>query len=188
MQAVEARVDKDAIMYADAFLSCEGLAEWGWRCHYGVRHGDDEFVQSGERRNRIEGIESFRGYAKNRLVKYQGSRPGRLLPPPEGMRVRIRHARPEHAWIHAQETPHKTTQPVETLATQTPTHPLTPDPAPACHTQQTTRHADRTPAHPNRNTTRTPHPDKPKTPTNGNVRGTTVSHASCCGPHACMRR
>ena len=40
------------------------------RCRVG--HGENGFVERGNPGDRIDGIESFWGYAKNRLVKYQG--------------------------------------------------------------------------------------------------------------------
>lgn len=72
MQVIEEKVDKGSTMYTDGFSSYDGLVDWGYRHHYRVRHGEDEFVERGNSRNHINGIESFWGYAKNRLVKYQG--------------------------------------------------------------------------------------------------------------------
>ena len=69
---VERRVDKESIVYTDGFSSYDGLVDWGYRRHYRVNHGADEFVERGNRRNHVNGIESFWGYAKNRLVKFQG--------------------------------------------------------------------------------------------------------------------
>ena len=72
MSVVERRVDKEAIVYTDGFASYDGLVDWGYRRHYRVNHGADEFVERANRRNHVNGIESFWGYAKNRLVKFQG--------------------------------------------------------------------------------------------------------------------
>lgn len=72
MQVIEGKVSKDSTMYTDGFASYDGLVDWGYRHHYRVNHGADEFVERGNPRNHINGIESFWGYAKNRLVKYQG--------------------------------------------------------------------------------------------------------------------
>lgn len=72
MQAVEGRVDKSSTPHADGFASYDGLVDWGRRHHYRVRHGKSKFVGRGEPGNRIDGMEGFWGYARNRLVKYRG--------------------------------------------------------------------------------------------------------------------
>ncbi len=72
MQVTDGKVAKDAIMYTDGFKSYDGLVDWGYRHYYRVNHGDNEFVELANRRNHINGIESFWGYAKNRVVKFQG--------------------------------------------------------------------------------------------------------------------
>ena len=72
MSVVERQVDKEAIVYTDGFASYDGLVDWGYRRHYRVNHCADEFVERSNRRNHVNGIESFWGYAKNRLVKFQG--------------------------------------------------------------------------------------------------------------------
>ena len=72
MQVINDKVDKDSIMYTDGFSSYDGLVDWGYRRHYHVNHSTDEFVAASNHRNHVNGIESFWGYAKNRLVKFQG--------------------------------------------------------------------------------------------------------------------
>lgn len=72
MQVIEGKVSKGSIMYTDGFASYDGLVDWGCKRHYGVSRCENEFVERGNPGNRINGIESFWGYAKNRLVKYQG--------------------------------------------------------------------------------------------------------------------
>ena len=72
MQVIEGKVSKDSTMYTDGFASYDGLVDWGYKHHYRVSHGENEFVERGNPGNHINGIESFWGYAKNRLVKYQG--------------------------------------------------------------------------------------------------------------------
>ena len=72
MQVIEGKVSKESTLYTDGFSSYDGLVDWGYRHHYRVSHGENEFVELANRRNHINGIESFWGYAKNRLVKYQG--------------------------------------------------------------------------------------------------------------------
>ena len=41
----------------------------GYEKHFRVHHGDNEFARGSQH---INGIESFWGYAKNRLVKFNG--------------------------------------------------------------------------------------------------------------------
>lgn len=72
MQVIEGKVSKDSIMYTDGFAPCDGLVDWGCKHHYGVSRGESEFAGRGNPGNRINGIEGFWGYAKDRLVKYQG--------------------------------------------------------------------------------------------------------------------
>lgn len=74
MQVISGKVDKDSVMYTDGFRVYDGLVDWGYKHHYRVNHGNDEFVEKGNPGNHINGIESFWGYAKNRLVKFQGVR------------------------------------------------------------------------------------------------------------------
>lgn len=71
-RVIEGKASKDPIMCTDGFAPCDGLVDWGHKHHYRVSRGENEFVERGNPGNRINGIESFRGYAKNRLVKYQG--------------------------------------------------------------------------------------------------------------------
>lgn len=59
-------------MYADGFASCDGLVGWGCRHHCRVSRGENGSVERGNPGDRIDGIEGFWGYAKDRLVKYQG--------------------------------------------------------------------------------------------------------------------
>ena len=72
MRVIEGKVSKDPIMRTDGFASCDGLVDWGCKRHYRVGRGENGFVERGNPGNRIDGIESFWGYAKSRLVKYQG--------------------------------------------------------------------------------------------------------------------
>ena len=70
MQVIEGKVDKDATMYTDGFRSYDGLVDWGYKHHYRVNRGENEFVNFDDSSNHINGIESFWGYAKNRLLKF----------------------------------------------------------------------------------------------------------------------
>lgn len=72
MQVIEQKVDKESVVYTDGYRSYDGLVDWGYKHHYRVNHGQDEFVSKANKRNHVNGIESFWGYAKHRLSKFQG--------------------------------------------------------------------------------------------------------------------
>lgn len=71
-RVIEGKASKDPIMCTDGFASCDGLVDWGCKRHHRVSHGENGSVERGNPGNRIDGIESFWGHAKSRLVKYQG--------------------------------------------------------------------------------------------------------------------
>lgn len=71
-RVVEGKASKDPIMCTDGFAPCDGLVDWGCKRHHRVSRGENESVERGNPGNRIDGIESFWGYAKSRLVRYQG--------------------------------------------------------------------------------------------------------------------
>ena len=71
-RVVEGRASRGSIMCTDGFASCDGLVGWGCKRHHRVSRGENESVERGNPGDRIDGIESFWGYAKSRLVKYQG--------------------------------------------------------------------------------------------------------------------
>ena len=72
MRVVEGRASRDSIMCADGSASCDGLVDWGCKRHHRVSRGENGFVERGNPGDRIDGTEGFRGYAKDRPVKYQG--------------------------------------------------------------------------------------------------------------------
>lgn len=72
MRVTEGKASKDPIMHTDGFASCDGLVDWGCKRHCRVSHGENESVERGNPGKLIDGTESFWGYAKSRLVKYQG--------------------------------------------------------------------------------------------------------------------
>lgn len=71
-RVVEGKVSRDSIMCTDGFASCDGLVGWGCKRHCRVSHGENGSVERGNPGDRIDGIESFWGHAKDRPVKYQG--------------------------------------------------------------------------------------------------------------------
>ena len=72
IRVIEGKASKDPIMCTDGFAPYDGMVDWSCKHHHRVSHGENGFVGRGNPGDRIDGTESFRGYAKDRLVKYQG--------------------------------------------------------------------------------------------------------------------
>ena len=63
------RTDTGAIIYSDGLKSYDGLVNYGYKRHYRVKHGENEFALG---HNHINGIENFWGLCKVRLAKFRG--------------------------------------------------------------------------------------------------------------------
>ncbi|MDO4727252.1 MAG: IS1595 family transposase [Porphyromonadaceae bacterium] len=66
---IKGRTDTEAIIYSDEFKSYDGLVNYGYKKHYRVKHGENEFALG---HNHINGIENFWGLCKVRLTKFRG--------------------------------------------------------------------------------------------------------------------
>ena len=66
---ITARVNKRSTIHSDKWRGYNGLVDLGYRKHYRLDHGRDEFVRG---HSHINGIEGFWGLAKTRLVKFKG--------------------------------------------------------------------------------------------------------------------
>jgi transposase len=66
---IRGRVDPDSIIHSDGWRGYDGLVDLGFKKHYRVSHGQNEFARG---RSHINGIESFWAYAKRRLMKFHG--------------------------------------------------------------------------------------------------------------------
>lgn len=66
---IRGKVDLTSTIHTDGFRSYDGIVHMGYRKHYRVQHGKDEFVRGN---SHINGIEGFWGLAKTRLVKFKG--------------------------------------------------------------------------------------------------------------------
>jgi transposase-like protein len=66
---IRGRVDPDSVIHSDGWRGYNGLVDLGYKKHYRVHHGVDEFVS---RKSHINGIESFWSYSKRRLAKFHG--------------------------------------------------------------------------------------------------------------------
>jgi len=70
LQAViRGKIGLDSIIHSDGWRGYNGLVDVGYKKHYRVDHGSDEFVRG---TSHINGIEGFWGYAKTRLAKFKG--------------------------------------------------------------------------------------------------------------------
>lgn len=55
-QIVQAKVEPDSTIYSDGWRSYDGLVDWGYKRHYRVNHGANEFARGN---SHINGIENF---------------------------------------------------------------------------------------------------------------------------------
>lgn len=70
LQAViRGRIELESIIHSDGWRGYDGLVDLGYKKHFRVNHGSNEFVQE---KSHINGIESFWGYAKTRLSRFRG--------------------------------------------------------------------------------------------------------------------
>jgi len=58
-----------SIIHADGWRGYNGLVDMGYKKHFRVHHGENEFARGNFH---INGIESFWSYAKRRLAKFNG--------------------------------------------------------------------------------------------------------------------
>jgi len=66
---IRGKVDPESIIHSDAWRGYSGLVDLGYKKHYRVHHGNDQFAND---KRHINGIESFWSYSKRRLMKFHG--------------------------------------------------------------------------------------------------------------------
>ena len=66
---IERQADKETTVYTDGFRTYDGLADFGYKQHYRVKHSANEFAIG---YNHINGIENFWGLCKVRLSRFRG--------------------------------------------------------------------------------------------------------------------
>ena len=66
---IRGKVDPATVIHSDGWRGYNGLVDLGYKKHYRVDHGKNEFVRG---KSHINGIESFWGFAKTRLSKFRG--------------------------------------------------------------------------------------------------------------------
>ena len=70
---IRRNISREAVVFTDGFKTYDGLVDMGYRKHYRILHGKNEFAKSeGGVSNHINGIENFWGLAKVRLAKFRG--------------------------------------------------------------------------------------------------------------------
>jgi transposase len=68
MPIIQGKADKGAVLFTDGFKTYDGLADFGYKKHYRVKHGENEFAVGN---NHVNGIENFWGICKTRLAKFK---------------------------------------------------------------------------------------------------------------------
>jgi transposase len=66
---IRGKVDLESVIHSDSWRGYNGLVDLGYKKHYRVHHGNNEFANG---KRHINGIESFWSYAKRRLMKFHG--------------------------------------------------------------------------------------------------------------------
>jgi transposase len=66
---IRGKVEPDSIIHSDHWRGYNGLVDMGYKKHFRVNHGANQFVQG---KGHINGIESFWSFSKRRLDKFHG--------------------------------------------------------------------------------------------------------------------
>ena len=66
---IRGKVEPDSIIHSDHWRGYNGLVDMGYKKHFRVNHGSNQFVEG---KGHINGIESFWSFAKRRLDKFHG--------------------------------------------------------------------------------------------------------------------
>jgi transposase-like protein len=66
---IRGRVDLETVIHSDGWRGYNGLVDLGYKKHFRVQHGKNEFAN---KKSNINGIESFWAYAKTRLNRFRG--------------------------------------------------------------------------------------------------------------------
>jgi transposase len=69
MPIIQGKADANSVVYTDGFKTYDGLVNYGYKKHYRVRHGENQFADGTKH---INGIENFWGLCKVRLAKFRG--------------------------------------------------------------------------------------------------------------------
>ena len=70
---IKTKIKPDVILFTDGFKTYDSLVDLGYKKHYRVHHGKNEFAKKqGRIKNHINGIENFWAEAKLRMSKFKG--------------------------------------------------------------------------------------------------------------------
>ena len=73
LSLIRSKISKKTTVFTDGFKTYDSLVDLGYKKHYRVHHGKNEFSKKkGRIKNHINGIENFWGIAKVRLYKFRG--------------------------------------------------------------------------------------------------------------------
>ena len=68
---IRGRVELESVIHSDGWRGYDGLVDIGYQKHFRVEHGANEFAN---KHSHINGIESFWGFAKTRMIRFRGIR------------------------------------------------------------------------------------------------------------------
>jgi len=66
---IRGKVELESVIHSDSWRGYNGLVDLGYKKHYRVHYGNNEFANG---KRQISSIESFWSYAKGRLMKFHG--------------------------------------------------------------------------------------------------------------------
>lgn len=69
LAVIRGRIRPEVVIHSDGWRGYDGLVDVGYAKHLRIHHGRDQFARG---KCHINGIESFWGYAKRRLAKFNG--------------------------------------------------------------------------------------------------------------------
>ncbi len=69
LAVIRGKVKPEVVIHSDGWRGYDGLVDVGYEKHLRIHHGKNRFADG---RKHINGIESFWGYAKRRLAKFNG--------------------------------------------------------------------------------------------------------------------
>lgn len=69
LAVIRGKIKPNVIVHSDGWRGYDGLVDVGYEKHLRINHHDDQFAKG---KSHINGIESFWGYAKKRLSKFNG--------------------------------------------------------------------------------------------------------------------
>ena len=69
LAVIRGRIKPEVIVHSDGWRGYDGLVDVGYEKHLRIQHGRNQFAKG---KSHINGIESFWGFAKRRLAKFNG--------------------------------------------------------------------------------------------------------------------